>query len=175
LPRLYPQSHLHYLSWIHFLLFYLLARILILGFMVGGFGRPITKGLKYRLMPIDVTDSDYEAVRAGEMIAANPRDSVCLGELQADGMFSIAGQNTLDLAACCRAARDRRGLAFILIRVDPDAEYQVFVDFLDHLQAVSRWRGCHIRPIALAARDCSVAAGDQVLGKVSPSVHHELP
>ena len=146
------------MTWVLFLVFFPLAWVVISFYMTTG-TFAATKGLEYKLLPVKVSENDFESARRGEAITdgqgglvVDPqRDTVCFAEVSADGRLAVNGQDTTDFRECCIAARNRNGgLGFVLIRVDQDALYQALVGTLDQLAAAKRGISCPLQTVVVA-------------------------
>ena len=128
-PFLRPIS-LGFVSWIAFLLFYLLfGRIMVIYFMIGGFSLSTTKGVHLNLSR-SVHTSDLELFRGGVVVTDDTGRAILDPERHSIRELMIApGYHELrgplyDLCDFCTTAWERDKTPTLAIQTHPDASYQ---------------------------------------------------
>jgi len=155
LQRLHPIPYPGYVNWMLFLVYYCLYRVLTIGFMVGMVFQP-TKGVELPYPLVDVTNEQYQTALEGRQVIDDDQnvlldpeeDALFFAEIDAAGSIRIVQYESLE-QCCSKAIELGRRHSMLLIRIDPEADYQALVTVLDHLDAVT-WAGaCKLSPIAV--------------------------
>ena len=156
-PFLRPIS-LGFVSWIAFLLFYLLfGRIMVIYFMIGGFSVNPTKGVELRLSRA-VHTSALESYRNGVIVADDTGRAILDRERHSvreliivPGFHELPGPLS-DLCSFCDTAWESGKTATLAIRTHPDASYQDFVTAVAMAEATVYSCSCRSRVVIVSDR-----------------------
>lgn len=156
-PFLRPIS-LGFVSWIAFLLFYLLfGRIMVIYFMIGGFSMTVTKGVELPLFRTVHTE-DLASFHGGVTVTANTgwvildpeRHSV--RELTVAPGFHEFANSLSDLCGFCDIALESGKDLTLAIRTHPNASYQDFVAAVNMATAINYSCNCRSQAVVVSDR-----------------------